>query len=71
MAVEELKKQMVLLPTDYLQGANGTDQKPPLYLSVQVIKYLEDRPDFCINMQKRDWYQRAFPTIQTQKTIWT
>ncbi len=61
MAVEELKWQMVLLPTDYLQGANGTDWKPPIYLSVWVVKYLEDRPDLCVNMQKRDRYRRAFP----------
>ncbi len=56
MATDELKRQMVLLPTDYLQGANGTDWKPPLYLSVQVVKDLEDRPDLCVDLQKRDGY---------------
>ncbi len=71
MVVEELKKQMVLLLTDYLQGANGTDQKLLLYLSVWVIKYLEDRPDLCIDMQKRDGTKGPFPTIQMQKTIQT
>ncbi len=57
MAVQELKQQVVLLLTDYLQGANGTDRKPPIYLSVQVVKYyLEDRLDLCIDRQKRDGY---------------
>ncbi len=34
MAIDELKKQMVLLLTDYLKGANGTAQKWALYISV-------------------------------------
>ncbi len=34
MAIEELGRQMVLLPTDNLRGANGTDRKPALYVSV-------------------------------------
>ncbi len=52
MVVEELKKQMVLLLTDYLQGANGTDRKLLLYVSVQVIKYLEDRL-ICVSTCRR------------------
>ncbi len=63
MAIDELKKQMVLLPTDYLKGANGTDWKPALYVSVQVVKYLPDRQDLCIDAQKRDRYRRIFPTM--------
>ncbi len=33
-AIEEIKRQMVLLLTDHLQGTNGTDRKPPIYISV-------------------------------------
>ncbi len=61
MAIEEIKWQMVLLPTDYLQGANRTVRKPPLYLSVRVVKYLADRPDLCVDEQKREGYRKAFP----------
>ncbi len=33
---------MVLLPPNYLQGANGTDCKLTLYVSVRVVKYLDE-----------------------------
>ncbi len=61
MAIEELKWQMVLLPADYVQGANGTDQKPLLYVSVRVIKFLPDRQDLCIDEWKKDGLRRADP----------
>ncbi len=58
-AIKELKRQMVLLPADYIQGANGTDRKPLLYLSVRVIKFLPDRWDLCIDEQKKDRLRRV------------
>ncbi len=34
ITIEELKRQVALLPPDYLWGANGTDCKPAPYVSV-------------------------------------
>ncbi len=53
-AIKELKRQMVLLLADYVQGANGTNRKLPLYLSVRVVKFLPDRWDLCIDECKKD-----------------
>ncbi len=52
---------MVLLLADYAKGANGTDQKPPLYLSVRVIKFLPDRRDLCINEWKKEGLRKVDP----------
>ncbi len=60
-AIEEIKWQTVLLLMDYLQGANGTDQKLALYVSVRVIKFLPDRQDLCINEWKKDGLRKVYP----------
>ncbi len=59
MAIEGLKRQMVLLPADYVQGTNGTDRKPPLYLSVRVVKFLSNRWDLCIDDRKKDGLRKV------------
>ncbi len=61
MAIDELKRQMVFLLTDYLKGANGTDRKPALYISVRVIKYMPDKLALFIDSQKRDRLQKISP----------
>ncbi len=52
---------MVLLPPNYLWGANGTDRKPALYVTVRVVKYLPDKPNLFINSQKREGHQWLDP----------
>ncbi len=52
---------MVLLPPDYLRGANGSDRKPAFYISVRVVKYLPDEPKLFIDSQKRDSSGRICP----------
>ncbi len=61
LAIDELRRQMVLLPTDYLRGANGTNRKLAPYISVRVVKYLPDRQDLCIDLQKRDGHRKISP----------
>ncbi len=51
----------MLLLADYIQGTNRTDWKPPLYLSVRVIKFLPDRRDLCIDEWKKDVLRRVDP----------
>ncbi len=52
---------MVLLPRDYLKGANGMDHKPPLNLIMKVIKYLPDEQRLCVNEQKKEGFQKVQP----------
>ncbi len=52
---------MVLLPGDYLKGANGTDRKPPLYLAVKVIKYLPDEQGLCVDESKKEGIRKVQP----------
>ncbi len=61
IAVDYLKRQMVLLPPDYLHGANGTDQKPVLYVTVRVVKFLPDKPKLFIDEQKKEGYRKLDP----------
>ncbi len=53
-AVDDLKRQMILLLPDYLRGANGTDWKPALYITVRVIKYLPDKPKLFMDPHKKE-----------------
>ncbi len=52
---------MVLLPADYAKGANGTDRKPPLYVTVRVIKFLPDRRDLCTDERKKEGLRKVNP----------
>ncbi len=49
---------MVLLPGDNDKGADGTSRKPPLYVTVKVIKFLLDHPNLCINERKTGGYMK-------------
>ncbi len=61
MVIGDLKREMMLLLTDYLQGANGTNRKPALYLTVRVVKYLKDREDLFVDTDKRDGQRHIHP----------
>ncbi|MCP4537822.1 MAG: hypothetical protein GY832_11820, partial [Chloroflexi bacterium] len=50
-----------MLPTDYLQGANGTNRKPALYLMVRVVKYVKDWEDLFVDTNKRDGLHHIHP----------
>ncbi|MCP4543152.1 MAG: hypothetical protein GY832_39060, partial [Chloroflexi bacterium] len=56
-----LRKEMVLLPPDYLQGTNGTNRKPALYVTVRVVKYLEEYQDLFIDVDKEEGKIRTIP----------
>ncbi|MCP4535513.1 MAG: hypothetical protein GY832_00030, partial [Chloroflexi bacterium] len=49
------------LPPDYLRGANGTDRKLALYVSVRVVKFLPDRPKLFIDSSKKASYRQLAP----------
>ncbi len=53
-AINVLKWQMMLLPGDYLKGANGMDRKPSLYLVVKVVKYLVEEQSLCVDERKKE-----------------
>ncbi len=57
----DLKWEMQLLPPDYLHGANRTDRKPALYVTVRVFKFLESEEDLFVDTQKRDGMRHTIP----------
>ncbi|MCP4543888.1 MAG: hypothetical protein GY832_42785, partial [Chloroflexi bacterium] len=59
--VDDLKREMVLLPPDYLRGANGSDWKPALYLTVRVVKFLLDRQKLFVDQSKAPAYRPLPP----------
>ncbi len=67
--VGDLKREMVLLPTDYLQGANGTDQKPALYVTMRVVKYLKDKEELFVDVNKWDGYHHVNPYHQSEQVL--
>ncbi len=59
--VGDLQKEMVMLPTDYVQGANGTDRKPALYVTVRVVKFLPDREVMFVDLNKVEGRRHMAP----------
>ncbi len=58
---DDLRKEMCLLPPDYLHGTNGTNRKPALYVTVRVVKYVESHRDLFVEMNKWDGTRRTLP----------
>ncbi len=61
IVVDDLKRQMVLLPPDYLCSANGTDRKLALYVTVRVVKFLSDKAKMFIDPLKKEGYRKQDP----------
>ncbi|MCP4549308.1 MAG: hypothetical protein GY835_22880, partial [bacterium] len=57
----DLHQEMRLLPPDYLAGINGTDRKPALYLTVRVVKFLEEYRPLFVNTNKEEGSVRVLP----------
>ncbi len=51
----------MFLPSDYLRGANGTDWKPALYVTVRVAKFLADKEELFVDTNKRDGIRHTNP----------